>query len=138
MIMSCTENSAGKSTKDPEVLAIKKRQRKLIGSLILACRKKKGWTQIKLARRLHLKSTGHISRVEQGQIGLGSHLYPLAEKELDLPPGYFMSLERDFTNEELNLISKFMDMMINPERHPQAEAIKSILKDAPVLSPDKK
>jgi transcriptional regulator with XRE-family HTH domain len=122
---------------EDEKTKIKKRHREVIGKIIRELRKKKKWSQTELAQRLHVKSTGHISRVESGQIGLSSHLYPIAERELDLPPGYFMGLDRDFSSEELEIIRKFMDLMTNPDNYPQADAIKSTIKTTPTLPPEK-
>lgn len=102
-----------------------------IGEIIKDLLEIRGIKPHQLAKSLQVKSKGHMYRILSGDLGLSKRLEPQVEELLNLPPGFFMNLRRKLSKEELARITKYMDMIYDPNSYPQSEQIFRLIDTTP-------
>jgi transcriptional regulator with XRE-family HTH domain len=97
-----------------------------LGPRILFFRNQIDLKQIQLARALGYKSTGTISRIEKGQIGMTQEKLLQAAKILNVHP-FVLQTPVDLSFEKLILLSKFMTILERSDDFTNYEAIKTLI-----------
>lgn len=102
---------------------------KLIGHRIQFFRKLRGVTQIELAKALGYTSTGAVSRIERGDIGMKKSNLSTAAKVLQIQP-YLLTMEENLNDEEIVIVNNFIRLIRQKTPNTTLEKIKSLIKSS--------
>lgn len=98
----------------------------LLGNRIMLLRKLNGVKQEQLRAACGYRSKGTISRIEKGHIGMTDDKLVLAARVLNVHP-FVLQTPVDLSMEQLQLLSKFMDILSEPEKNENYNAIKLLI-----------
>jgi transcriptional regulator with XRE-family HTH domain len=100
---------------------------KLIGHRIKFFRELRGKKQSALAKELGYMSTGAISRIEKGDIGMKKSNVATAARALSISP-FILTTEEYLTDKELIIVNDFIDLLKQPDNAEIIEKFESFIK----------
>jgi transcriptional regulator with XRE-family HTH domain len=101
---------------------------KVVGHRINFFRKLRGITQTELAKALGYTSSGTISLIERGIIGMNKAKIAVAAKVLSVHP-WVLTTEESLSDNQLILLNKFIKILKQPA-NPALPSIKNLIEKA--------
>lgn len=102
--------------------------RMLTGERIRFLRKRAGFSQLELAKRMGYTSRGTVSQIEGGQIGMSDDMIVKAAKILDVPP-LVLTLPTKLSDERLLLLINIIKVLEVPDAE-NLDAIEVLVNNA--------